>query len=321
MIYFTLALLALIVVLLLVLILTWSSKQRQWREEFLRELIPIREKLQATETRLGEGLNFLGEESRRATQQLINAQRALERLSEQTRRIIETTDKMRDLFTSSKERGEMGEFLLESILASALPAHLWEKQASPWPSGERVDALVRVGKRLLPIDSKFPRESFRRFHDSGSKQDWKFMIKEIKKQIDSISSKYIKQEYGTTDFAVLFLPSEAIFSLIASPKDPFGEANDLWTYALEKRVLLAGPYSILAIISMAVSVSEAEAMLSKVEETRRFIKNAISHSQALELDLQRLSNHLGHAYKVIPEIEKRNRELRATLEKTLKEEK
>ncbi len=320
MLYLILILLALMLVLL-VLALKWSSAQRQWKEEFLRELIPIREKLQATETRLGESLNFLGEESRRATQQLIDAQKTLERLSEQTRRIIEATDKMRDLFTSSRERGEMGEFLLESILASALPAHLWEKQASPWPSGERVDALVRVGKRFLPIDSKFPRESFRRFYQSGSKQDWKSLIRETKKQIDSISFKYIKQEYGTTDFAVMFLPSEAIFSLIASPKDPFGGANDLWTYALERRVLLAGPYSILAIISMATSMSEAEAMLSRVEETRRFIKNAISHSKDLENHLQRLITHLKNALNVIPDIERQNLQLRSSLEKTLKEEK
>ncbi len=320
MLYSILALLILLVILLVVFMILWNSRQNRWKEELLKELMPIREKLHSTETRLGEGLNFLSMESRQATQQLVEAQRTLAQLSEQTRRVIEVTEKMKDLFSSARERGEMGEFLLEAILSSALPDYLWKRQSGPWPSGERVDALVKVGKKFLPIDSKFPRESFRKFHSSGSRQDWKALVRDLKKQIDSIASKYIKPEYGTTDFAVLFLPSEAVFSLVTSPRDPFGETNDLWSYALGKRVFMAGPYSILAIISMAASISEAEIMLSRVDEIRRFIKTAISYSISLEEELKRLATHIKNADGVISKIEKQNKNLRNTLEKTIKEE-
>ncbi len=313
MLYVVIGLLVVIILLLLVMIFLWTSRQSKLKEEFLREILPLREGLRSSDLRLGEGLSVLRENT---TQALLT----LENLSLLTRRAVELTESMKDIFLSSRERGQMGEFLLEAILAQTLDHKLWEKQKNLGSSQERVDFVVKVGKKFLPIDSKFPREAWKRFQETGSKEDWKEIKRRLKEEIDKISSKYIKQDL-TTDFAVLFLPSESMFSTVASPKDPFGEKNDLWDYAHYRRVILAGPYSILAILSIALSFSEAYAMLENVDRLKGYIKSALSHLDRIDEGVSLLSKHLNNAVKVIPSIEREVNGVRGSLEKTLKEEK
>ena len=313
MLYVVIGLLVVIILLLLAMIFLWISRQSKLKEEFLREILPLREGLRSSDLRLGEGFSILRENT---SQALLT----LEKLQQLTLNVKDISEKMKDVFLSSRERGEMGEFLLEAILSQTLDHKLWEKQKSLGASQERVDFVVKVGKKLLPIDSKFPREAWKRFQETGSREDWKEIKRRLKEEIDKISSKYIKQEL-TTDFAVLFLPSESMFSFITSPRDPFGEKNDLWDYAHYRRVILAGPYSILAIISIALSFSEAYAMLENVDKLKGHIKSALSHIDRLDEGINLLSKHLNNAIKVIPSINSQVNGVRGSLEKTLREEK
>jgi len=313
MLYVVIGLLVVIILLLLAMIFLWISRQSKLKEEFLREILPLREGLRSSDLRLGEGFSILRENT---SQALLT----LEKLQQLTLNVKDISEKMKDVFLSSRERGEMGEFLLEAILSQTLDHKLWEKQKSLGASQERVDFVVKVGKKLLPIDSKFPREAWKRFQETGSREDWKEIKRRLKEEIDKISSKYIKQEL-TTDFAVLFLPSESMFSFITSPRDPFGEKNDLWDYAHYRRVILAGPYSILAILSIALSFSEAYAMLENVDRLKGYIKSALSHLDRIDEGVNLLSKHLNNAVKVIPSIEREVNGVRGSLEKTLKEEK
>ncbi len=311
--YAVIVLLGITVLLLVIFISLWTVRQNKLKEEFLREILPLREGLKASDLRLGEGLNLLRENTNKALL-------TLEALSLQTKRVAELAENMKDVLISSRERGKMGEFLLEAILSQSLDPRLWERQKSLGLSQERVDVVVKVGKRLLPIDSKFPLDAWKRFTSSGSQQDWKEVKRRVKEEIDKISGKYIRQEF-TTDFAVLFLPSESMFSTLASPKDPFGDKNELWDYARQKRVILAGPYSILAILYMALSFSEAYAMMENVDRLKGYIKTSLSHAEKLEANLGLLSKHLNNAIKVIPALDREIEGIRSNLEKTLREEK
>jgi DNA recombination protein RmuC len=113
-------------------------------------------------------------------------------------------------------RGKFGEAELSRLLADFLPAAMFEEQAAIVPgSREAVDAVVKFPKFKLPIDSKFNREAILPLFETNDPA----MLAEarvqlataIKAQARSIAEKYIHPEHGTTDIALMFLPSETIY--------------------------------------------------------------------------------------------------------------
>ncbi|HWH71460.1 MAG TPA: DNA recombination protein RmuC [Candidatus Sulfotelmatobacter sp.] len=113
-------------------------------------------------------------------------------------------------------RGRFGEAELGKLLADFLPAGAYEEQVCLVPdSKEAVDAVVKFPQAKLPIDSKFNREQILGLFDTSDPQRLKEARKQlagvIKQQAQSISDKYIHPEHGTTDLALMFLPSETIY--------------------------------------------------------------------------------------------------------------
>ncbi len=113
-------------------------------------------------------------------------------------------------------RGKFGEAELGRLLADFLPASAFAEQVSIVPgSKEAVDAVVRFPKFLLPIDSKFNREQVLPLFETSDPEALKAAREQlavtIKAQARSIAEKYIHPEYGTTDLALMFLPSETLY--------------------------------------------------------------------------------------------------------------
>jgi DNA recombination protein RmuC len=113
-------------------------------------------------------------------------------------------------------RGKFGEAELGKLLADFLPAGAYLEQVAIVPdSKEAVDAVVVFPKARLPIDSKFNREQILPLFETSDPQQLKDARKQlatvIKSQAQSISQKYIHPEHGTTELALIFLPSETIY--------------------------------------------------------------------------------------------------------------
>ena len=113
-------------------------------------------------------------------------------------------------------RGKFGEAELGKLLADFLPAGAYSEQVAIVPdSKEAVDATVNFPSARLPIDSKFNREQilplFEASDPQGLKEARKQLATVIKQQAQSIREKYIHPEHGTTDLALMFLPSETIY--------------------------------------------------------------------------------------------------------------
>jgi len=134
--------------------------------------------------------------------------RRLERFEE----LSKDVSNLSKLFLVPHARGAIGETILGELLRSWLPAKSYEMQYS-FSNGTRVDAVIRLGEYLVPIDAKFPLESIgRSINENG---EGSIITAETRRaflrHIETISGKYIRPEDGTLQFALMYIPSERIY--------------------------------------------------------------------------------------------------------------
>ncbi len=147
------------------------------------------------------------------TDSLANAEKQLANLSQ----VGSSVNELNALLKLPHLRGGFGEATLERLLSDFLPAGTYELQHKISPdSPERVDAVVLFPDVKLPIDSKFSRETILPLFESSSDPQAmaaarKALSDTIKAQAKSIADKYIKPEHGTTELALIFLPSETLY--------------------------------------------------------------------------------------------------------------
>ena len=205
----------------------------------------VDEKLQSTlEKRLGESFKIVGE-------QLEAVQRGLGEM----KNLATGVGDLKKVLTNVKTRGTWGEYQLGNILEQILTPDQYEKNVKP---KENSDEIVEYAIRLpghdnssqiwLPIDSKFPQESYIRLKDAAEKSDseeiekaTKELIRSIEKSAKEISDKYISPPH-TTDFAIMFLPTEGLYAEIVRQPEMFDNLQ-------RHRVVVAGPTNLSAILS------------------------------------------------------------------------
>jgi len=193
-----------------------------------------------------------------------------------------------DLLRPPQLRGAVGEMLLENILAQILPTAAYEMQYR-FADGLRVDALVKLGDRLLPIDAKFPLEAYERLQKEPDNSVLERQFSQtLRKHIDDIADKYIRPGEKTLDFAVMYIPAEAVyFQLVTrSPQNTF-------EYALSKRVIPSSPGQIYAFLA-TVAALHAEVTVAGLElsENSRQIRTGIGQLAETTARLARFHNRM-----------------------------
>jgi DNA recombination protein RmuC len=178
--------------------------------------------------------------------------------------------------------------LLENILAQILPAAAYEMQYR-FADGLRVDALIKLGDRLLPIDAKFPLEAYERLQKEPDNVVLERQFSQtLRKHIDDIAGKYIRPGEKTLDFAVMYIPAEAVyFQLVTrSPQNTF-------EYALSKRVIPSSPGQIYAFLA-TVAALHAEVAVAGLElsENSRQIRTGIDQLAETTARLARFHNRM-----------------------------
>ncbi len=153
-----------------------------------------------------------------------------------------------NILRAPKLRGGMGELFLGDLLAQILPPEHYRLQHT-FQSGEKVDAVIQVGQRLVPVDAKFPYENFRRVIDAGTDADRqaarKQFLRDVRKHVDAIADKYILPDENTYDFALMYVPAENVYYETIIKQDA-GEEHELLGYALQKHVIPVSPNSFYA---------------------------------------------------------------------------
>ncbi len=236
---------------------------------------------------------------------------SLEQANKQMLDIGKDIASLQDLLKPPKIRGGLGERTLGNILAQVLPRQSYEEQHR-FKNGLTVDALVKIGNKCVPIDSKFPLESFQRYIGCPEENDKKSYLREfernVKAKIDDISAKYILEDEGTYDFALMYIPSENVYYQTILTEEFQINGKTIADYATEKRIVLVSPnsiYTYLTVICHGLRGMQFERNLGKIiDDLARLSKEL----EKFEEQFRRLGSHLSHAKdtfdSAVPQLEK-----------------
>ena len=215
---------------------------------------------------------------------------------------------LEDLLRAPKFRGGLGELFLGDLLAQVLPPALYNLQHR-FKSGEKVDAVIKIGNNLVPVDSKFPLENFKKYleEEDGREKEAtrKRFVTDVRKHIDGIASKYILPDEGTFDFALMYVPAENIYYETILKDESFGEERSILSYALQKRVIPVSPnsfYAYLQVIILGLKGLQIEKSALEIFQSLAQLRGDLGR---FKNDFQILGTHLGNAKSKFDDTEKR----------------
>ncbi len=218
-------------------------------------------------------------------------------LAQRTKNIEEVgknVSSLQELLRAPKFRGGFGELLLERLLADILPADSYSLQYK-FKGGETVDAVVRVGRNLVPIDSKFPIDDFERITRAESEEEQKALRRQftrnIKKHVDDVT-KYILPDENTFDFALMYIPAENIYyeTIIRDT-----EESGIFPYSLEKKVVPVSPNSFYAYLQVIVQGLKGLQFEKAAGEILSYVRRLQSDFNDFQYDYEIMGSHIRHA--------------------------
>jgi len=220
-----------------------------------------------------------------------------------------------NIMRAPKLRGGMGELFLGDLLAQLLPQ---EHYTMPYrfKSGDAVDAVIRIGPRLVPADAKFPYENFKRVVEAPAETDRvaarKQFLRDVKKHVDAIAAKYILPDEGTYDFALMYVPAENVYyeTII---KEDVGEDRQLFSYALAKRVIPVSPNSFYAYIQTILLGLRGMKVEERAQEILGELSRLRGDFQKIQENFRVLGRHLNNAAGSYSETDKTMTKLDAKL--------
>ncbi len=239
--------------------------------------------------------NKLDQNIREGFQQFEKVQEHLKAAEEQLRNVSVLGNSISDLNNLLKLphlRGRFGEASLERLLADFLPAHMYELQAPP---GEnipgRADAVIKFPNRTLPIDAKFPREQVLPLFESSdpgalaaAREQFARVIKEQGRRIAG----YIRPEAGTTDMALMFLPSETLYMEIVLN----GELSERLN---KQRIFPVSPNTLIVTLSAIAMVYKMYEFAKSFEQATDELRKAQKSFGFFEKQFEEIGKSLGKA--------------------------
>jgi DNA recombination protein RmuC len=284
-------------VLFVVVLLAWRVLRMERGLKGLAEAPPatlnlLQREVQAlrsgVDERLREQVQQAHELSRRIGQ--------LQKATEQVEQLGSGLEELQKILQPPQLRGAFGERLLEEALADMLPRDRYCFQYTYPSSGVRVDVAVLLGGgRVLPIDSKFPLENFRRcleLRQRGSADadsSLRAFARDVRRHVDDIASRYLSADDGVLEVAFMYIPSESVFhEVVVGGLDV--EGQPLAEYALRRRVVPVSPNTLnayLAVVKLGLRGYQ-------LQESTREILASLAHVQA---DLEQLRSELGKAVR------------------------
>jgi putative DNA recombination protein len=242
----------------------------------------------------------------------------LTKLDETNSRVVNVADELKTLqnaLQNPKQRGVLGEFYLAQVLENVLPPNAFQIQYK-FKNGEIVDAAIFLDQhKILPVDSKFSLENYNRMIESEG-EERKILAKKVrddlKMRIDE-TSKYIRPDENTMDFAFMFIPSESLYyDMLINKVGSQGSERDLIEYAFrDKRVIVVSPTSFMAYLQTVLQGLKSLKIEEQSKEIQKRVSQLGTHISKYEDLMQRLGkslgttvNHFNNAHKELGKIDK-----------------
>jgi len=205
---------------------------------------------------------------------------------------------LQDFLKSPKLRGNIGEEVLKDLIGQMFPKNSFHLQYQ-FKSGEKVDAALKTETGILPIDSKFPMDNFRKIIEAKTELEKRHskraFVTDVRKHIKTIGQKYILPEEGTVDFALMYVPSESVFyEVVNSP--------ELIEYARSSRVYIVSPSTLYAHLQMILLSFEGKRIEVRSKAVFRLLRGIQQDYQKTEDDLSVLGKHLNNAAVKMGEV-------------------
>lgn len=217
-----------------------------------------------------------------------------------------------------KARGGFGELLLENLLRDRLPRGAYETQYG-FSSGERVDAVIKVERYLVPVDAKFPLDNFERLVEAANDEERTLFEKafgrDLKQHVDAIAGKYIRPDEGTYDFALMYLPAEGIYYELIC-----GKTGELLRYAHEKRVFPVSPTTLTAQLQVIALGLKGLQIEERAQEVMAYCGQLQRDFASFRDDFEVVGKHLGNAQTKFAAAERRLDRFETKLESAVEEQ-
>jgi len=219
-------------------------------------------------------------------------------LSEATKKVFEVGKdiaSLQEILRSPKLRGGLGELFLGDLLAQIFPPAHYKLQHR-FKSGEAVDAIINLGRNLVPIDAKFPLENFKRVVETATEDERKVakkkFLNDVKKHIDAIAGKYILPDEGTFDFALMYIPAENVYYELIIKDEAIDTDKSLLNYAFAKRVIPVSPNSFYAYLQTILLGLKGLHIEEQAQEILKNLARLSGDFEKFRLDFELVGKHL-----------------------------
>src|SRR5215208_2323176 len=263
-------------------------------------------RLSAIDTKVDRRFEHASETSRQIHEQLGRIGQTNEQMLERAKDL----SRLQDALRPPKARGGFGEHLLANLLADTFPRDKYQLQYT-FKSGERVDAVIRLDRSLVPVDAKFPLDNFQRLVEAEADA-------QREHHVDAIAQKYIRPDEGTYEFALMYLPAEAVYYELVCGRLG-GESSPL-AYALERRVIPVSPSTLHAYLLVLVLGFKGMQIEEHAREVMTYVAQLGRDFARFREDFDVVGKHLGNAQSRYADADKRLEKFELRLERAAESE-
>jgi len=259
----------------------------------------LNERLEALTKRLGDGLNQQTEKTGETLKGLHERLAVMDVAQKTITDLSQQMVSLQDILSNKQARGAFGEFQMESLIKDFLPRSAFEFQAT-LSNGTRVDCLIRLPSPpgIIPIDSKFPLEAYRAIQNAEADSEKTTANREFSKDvglhIKAIAEKYIIA--NETDWAVMFLPSEAIFAELNT------NFPNIVEDAQRRRVAFVSPSTLMALVNTIGSILKDGQMKEQAGLIQKQVELMLNDVRLLDDRVGKLHTHFRQANEDIEGI-------------------
>ncbi|QGA80494.1 DNA recombination protein RmuC [Candidatus Nanohalobium constans] len=218
-------------------------------------------------------------------------EKEVENVGKEADQIEKLHQDIQTMLENPKERGEFGERKLEDILSRHLPSSMYSFQGTV--AGKRPDAFIESSSGKVCIDSKFPLSKFRKMQEAETKEERESLKKkfrrDVKSQLDSVESKYVRPDSGTTDYAFEFVPSERVYYYLVK------EEYDILDEYAKKGVQLVSPLTLGQKLELVKNDVHTAKLSQKAEDVQQSLKEISNSFSSFESEWETYRKHIKNA--------------------------